>query len=105
MATGLSTRHVSVSSSTPNSRNNEKVFHFNAYDQTKSASSITTAGVPVKFADNLFSVVRNETRVFLRKSRFVLLLAGQRSNQLSARSSSNQRLALHRRECSENSYL
>lgn len=69
MATGLSTRHVSVTSSTPSSRSNEKIFRFNALDQNnsnkQSMSSITNAGVPVKFGDNLFSVVRVEMLVFL----------------------------------------
>lgn len=68
MAAGLTTRHVSVTSSTPNSRNNEQIFHFNPPDQSntnkQSTSSITVAGVPVKFADNLFSVVCNHNDCF-----------------------------------------
>jgi len=61
MATSTTTRHIHVSSSTPIRRNNEKPIQLNPIDQTnvntESMSSIANAGVPVKFADNLFSVV------------------------------------------------
>jgi hypothetical protein len=61
MATSATTRHIPVSSSTPIRRNNEKPIQLNPIDQTnvntESMSSIFKAGVPVKFADNLFSVV------------------------------------------------
>jgi hypothetical protein len=81
MATNVTTRHVSVASSTPTSRNNERIIQLNPIDSmfffllsfnkvfifikdsyqtninTGSMTSIASAGVPVKFADNLFSVV------------------------------------------------
>jgi hypothetical protein len=61
MASSTTTRHISVSSSTPSLRNNERTIQLNPIDQTnvnkESMSSIANAGVPVKFADNLFSVV------------------------------------------------
>ena len=61
MASSVTTRHVSMSSTTPSRRGNERTLQLNPNDQTnvtkEPVSSIANAGVPVKFADNLFSVV------------------------------------------------
>ncbi len=83
MAAAVNTRYVSVSSSTPTTRNNERISQLNSIQsilflslsfskflifikdlhqsgiKKESMTSITPNGVPVKFADNLFSVVCN----------------------------------------------
>ncbi|CAF1099413.1 unnamed protein product [Rotaria sordida] len=65
MATAATTRFISVSSSTPKSRNNERFPRLNLIDNNshqtnvnnRSMINVPMGGVPVKFADNLFSIL------------------------------------------------
>jgi hypothetical protein len=83
MSAAVNSRYVSVSSSTPTTRNNERISQLNSIQsilflslsfskflifiedlhqpviKKESMTNITPNGVPVKFADNLFSVVCN----------------------------------------------
>ena len=68
MATSVTTRHIAVASSTPSTRSlprpnltSEKLFPLNPNRDVSISNSgnSTPAGVPVKFADNLFSLVSN----------------------------------------------
>ncbi|CAF1090210.1 unnamed protein product [Rotaria magnacalcarata] len=65
MATSAAASYVSVSSSTPASRNNKRVSQLTSIDNNshrtnvnkESMISVPSDGVPVKFGDNLFSVL------------------------------------------------
>ncbi|CAF2352653.1 unnamed protein product [Rotaria sp. Silwood2] len=65
MATTAGSHFISVSSSTPKSRNNERFPQLNLIDNnshstnvnSESMISVPIGGVPVKFADNLFSLL------------------------------------------------
>ncbi|CAF3433237.1 unnamed protein product [Rotaria sp. Silwood1] len=74
MATTTGTHFISVSSSTPKSRNNEKFSRLNLIDNNsyqtninnESMINIPMGGVPVKFADNLFSIlIKDQISQFL----------------------------------------
>ncbi|CAF1397032.1 unnamed protein product [Adineta steineri] len=63
MAATTTTRYVSVSSSTPTTRNTERISQLNPIESlhqtniNKESMTNITPGVPVKFADNTFSVI------------------------------------------------